>query len=152
MLPLLNRLTYSILLCRPVARVWTAVLLLGTCLLYCARVAMPICAVSMAEQFSWTKRESGMVLGSFFWGYCFTQVFGGYVSDRWEMFAMWRHGLMALNSFFCLWLWLWMLTVTLVFTWNLFQLPAHQVSFASRHYLRWQPVNQLLLVPLTLDR
>ncbi|KAK2851541.1 hypothetical protein Q5P01_007817 [Channa striata] len=67
---------------RPVARIWTVVLLLGTCLLYCARVAMPICAVSMAEQFSWTKRESGMVLGSFFWGYCFTQVLGGYVSDR----------------------------------------------------------------------
>uniref|UniRef100_A0A8C7XMN5 Solute carrier family 17 member 9b n=1 Tax=Oryzias sinensis TaxID=183150 RepID=A0A8C7XMN5_9TELE len=67
---------------RPVARVWTVVLLLGTCLLYCARVAMPICAVSMAEKFNWTKRESGMVLGSFFWGYCFTQVFGGYVSDR----------------------------------------------------------------------
>lgn len=71
------------LLCRPVARVWTLVLLLGTCLLYCARVAMPICAVSMAEKFGWTKRESGMVLGSFFWGYCFTQVLGGYVSDRW---------------------------------------------------------------------
>ncbi|XP_075956957.1 voltage-gated purine nucleotide uniporter SLC17A9-like isoform X1 [Anarhichas minor] len=67
---------------RPEARVWTVVLLLGTCLLYCARVAMPICAFSMAEQFNWTKRESGMVLGSFFWGYCFTQVFGGYVSDR----------------------------------------------------------------------
>ncbi|XP_068161762.1 solute carrier family 17 member 9b [Antennarius striatus] len=67
---------------RPVARVWTVVLLLGTCLLYCARVAMPICSVSMAEQFHWSKSESGMVLGSFFWGYCFTQVFGGYVSDR----------------------------------------------------------------------
>ncbi|KAF3860590.1 hypothetical protein F7725_000845 [Dissostichus mawsoni] len=66
----------------PVARVWTVVLLLGTCLLYCARVAMPICAVNMAEQFHWSKSESGMVLGSFFWGYCFTQVFGGYVSDR----------------------------------------------------------------------
>uniref|UniRef100_A0A674MDZ6 Solute carrier family 17 member 9b n=1 Tax=Takifugu rubripes TaxID=31033 RepID=A0A674MDZ6_TAKRU len=62
--------------------VWTVVLLLGTCLLYCARVAMPICAVSLAEKFSWSKKESGMVLGSFFWGYCFTQVFGGYVSDR----------------------------------------------------------------------
>lgn len=67
---------------RPVARIWTVVLLLGTCLLYCARVAMPICAVSMAERFSWSKRESGMVLGSFFWGYCFTQVLGGYISDR----------------------------------------------------------------------
>uniref|UniRef100_A0A4W5MSE9 Solute carrier family 17 member 9b n=1 Tax=Hucho hucho TaxID=62062 RepID=A0A4W5MSE9_9TELE len=67
---------------RPLARVWTVVLLLGTCLLYCARVAMPICAVSMAEKFNWTKRDQGMVLGSFFWGYCFTQVLGGYVSDR----------------------------------------------------------------------
>jgi len=61
------------------------VLLFGTCLLYCARVAMPICSVSMAEQFKWTKRESGMVLGSFFWGYCFTQVLGGYVSDRYSL-------------------------------------------------------------------
>ncbi|XP_060794048.1 solute carrier family 17 member 9b isoform X2 [Neoarius graeffei] len=43
---------------------------------------MPICAVSMAERFRWSKRESGMVLGSFFWGYCFTQVLGGYISDR----------------------------------------------------------------------
>ncbi|XP_026862801.2 solute carrier family 17 member 9b isoform X1 [Electrophorus electricus] len=67
---------------RPVARVWTVVLLLGTCLLYCARVAMPICAVNMAERFGWSKRESGIVLGSFFWGYCFTQVLGGYISDR----------------------------------------------------------------------
>uniref|UniRef100_UPI001EAF7709 solute carrier family 17 member 9-like n=1 Tax=Oncorhynchus gorbuscha TaxID=8017 RepID=UPI001EAF7709 len=67
---------------RPLARVWTVVLLLGTCLLYCARVAMPICAVNMAEKFNWTKREQGMVLGSFFWGYCFTQFLGGYVSDR----------------------------------------------------------------------
>ncbi|XP_006639658.2 voltage-gated purine nucleotide uniporter SLC17A9 [Lepisosteus oculatus] len=67
---------------RPLARVWTVVLLLGTCLLYCARVAMPICAVSLAEQFKWSKKESGIVLGSFFWGYCFTQVIGGYISDR----------------------------------------------------------------------
>lgn len=67
---------------RPMARLWTVVLFLGTCLLYCARVTMPICAVSMAEQFHWSHKESGMVLGSFFWGYCFTQIFGGYVSDR----------------------------------------------------------------------
>ncbi|XP_028667556.1 solute carrier family 17 member 9-like isoform X2 [Erpetoichthys calabaricus] len=67
---------------RPVARIWTLVLLIGTCLLYCARVAMPICAVAMADQFKWSKKESGIALGSFFWGYCLTQVLGGYISDR----------------------------------------------------------------------
>ncbi|KAG2461928.1 S17A9 protein, partial [Polypterus senegalus] len=65
-----------------VARIWTLVLLIGTCLLYCARVAMPICAVAMADQFKWSKKESGIALGSFFWGYCLTQVLGGYISDR----------------------------------------------------------------------
>ncbi|MGH0148129.1 UNVERIFIED_CONTAM: hypothetical protein FKN15_023281 [Acipenser sinensis] len=67
---------------RSETQLWTVVLLLGTCLLYCARVAAPICAVSMASEFQWGKKESGIVLGSFFWGYCFTQVLGGYVSDR----------------------------------------------------------------------
>lgn len=67
---------------RPMARLWTVVLFLGTCLLYCARMTMPICVMNMAEQFHWSHKESGMVLGSFFWGYCFTQIFGGYVSDR----------------------------------------------------------------------
>ncbi|XP_010888943.2 solute carrier family 17 member 9-like isoform X2 [Esox lucius] len=67
---------------RPLVRKWTVMLFLGTCLLYCARMAMPICAVSMATTFGWTKTQSGMVIGGFFWGYCFTQVLGGHASDR----------------------------------------------------------------------
>ncbi|XP_030641057.1 solute carrier family 17 member 9 [Chanos chanos] len=66
----------------PLARTWTLMLLLVTCLLYWARMAMPICAVTMATEFRWSKTQSGVVLGSFFWGYCFTQVLGGYASDR----------------------------------------------------------------------
>ncbi|CAJ1084641.1 solute carrier family 17 member 9-like [Xyrichtys novacula] len=57
-------------------------LFMGTCLLYCARMAMPICAVPMAASFHWSKIDSGLVLGGFFWGYCFTQILGGHASDK----------------------------------------------------------------------
>lgn len=57
-------------------------LFMGTCLLYCARMAMPICAVSMAATFHWSKIDSGLVLGGFFWGYCLTQILGGHASDK----------------------------------------------------------------------
>nr|XP_046252934.1 solute carrier family 17 member 9-like isoform X2 [Scatophagus argus] len=57
-------------------------LFLGTCLLYCARMSMPICIVSMATSFHWSKIDSGLALGGFFWGYCFTQILGGHASDK----------------------------------------------------------------------
>ncbi|XP_053527308.1 solute carrier family 17 member 9 isoform X6 [Artibeus jamaicensis] len=67
---------------RPECQAWTGTLLLGTCLLYCARVSMPICTVSMSQDFGWNKKEAGIVLSSFFWGYCLTQVAGGHLGDR----------------------------------------------------------------------
>lgn len=68
---------------RSLAQTWTAMLLLITCLLYCARMAMPVCAVAMATEFKWSKMETGVVMSGFFWGYCFTQILGGHASDRW---------------------------------------------------------------------
>ncbi|XP_036915939.1 solute carrier family 17 member 9 isoform X2 [Sturnira hondurensis] len=67
---------------RPECQAWTGTLLLGTCLLYCARVSMPICTASMSQDFGWNKKEAGIVLSSFFWGYCLTQVAGGHLGDR----------------------------------------------------------------------
>ncbi|XP_021178765.2 solute carrier family 17 member 9 isoform X2 [Fundulus heteroclitus] len=67
---------------RSLARKWMVMLFLGTCLLYCARMTMPVCAVSMAATFHWSKIDSGLVLGGFFWGYCFTQILGGHASDK----------------------------------------------------------------------
>ncbi|KAK7145966.1 hypothetical protein R3I93_013632 [Phoxinus phoxinus] len=67
---------------RTLARTWTLMLLLATCFLYWSRMAMPICAVTMAKEFGWSKTDTGMVMGAFFWGYCFTQVLGGHASDR----------------------------------------------------------------------
>uniref|UniRef100_A0A8D2NRX2 Solute carrier family 17 member 9 n=1 Tax=Zosterops lateralis melanops TaxID=1220523 RepID=A0A8D2NRX2_ZOSLA len=68
--------------CRPEARVWTVMLLLGTCLLYCARVTVPICALALSADFHWDKKQFGVVLSSFFWGYCLTQIVGGHISDQ----------------------------------------------------------------------
>ncbi|XP_006873416.1 PREDICTED: solute carrier family 17 member 9 [Chrysochloris asiatica] len=67
---------------RPECQAWTRTLLLGTCLLYCARVSMSVCTVSMSQDFGWSKTEAGIVLSSFFWGYCLTQVVGGHLGDR----------------------------------------------------------------------
>ncbi|CAL8319454.1 unnamed protein product [Merluccius merluccius] len=67
---------------RPLARKWTLMLLLGTSILYGARMAMAICAASMASTFHWSKTETGVVLGGFYWGYCLTQVVGGHASDK----------------------------------------------------------------------
>lgn len=67
---------------RPERQAWMGTLLLGTCLLYCARVSMPICTVSMSRDFGWNKKEAGIVLSSFFWGYCLTQILGGHLGDR----------------------------------------------------------------------
>ncbi|KAM9296580.1 voltage-gated purine nucleotide uniporter SLC17A9 [Gastrophryne carolinensis] len=64
------------------ARVWMMALLAGTCFLYCARSTLPICAVSMSQEFGWNKKQTGLALGSFFWGYCLTQIAGGHLSDR----------------------------------------------------------------------
>ncbi|XP_012659420.1 solute carrier family 17 member 9 [Otolemur garnettii] len=67
---------------RPECQTWTMVLLLGTCLLYCTRVSVPICTVALSQDFGWNKKEAGIVLSSFFWGYCLTQVVGGHLGDR----------------------------------------------------------------------
>ncbi|XP_053429395.1 solute carrier family 17 member 9 isoform X2 [Nycticebus coucang] len=67
---------------RPECQTWTVALLLGTCLLYCTRMSVPICTVAMSQDFGWNKKEAGIVLSSFFWGYCLTQVVGGHLGDR----------------------------------------------------------------------
>ncbi|XP_054946583.1 voltage-gated purine nucleotide uniporter SLC17A9 isoform X1 [Physeter macrocephalus] len=43
---------------------------------------MPVCAAAMSQDFGWNKKEAGVVLSSFFWGYCLTQVVGGHLGDR----------------------------------------------------------------------
>ncbi|XP_077409871.1 voltage-gated purine nucleotide uniporter SLC17A9-like isoform X2 [Vanacampus margaritifer] len=67
---------------RAEARKWMPVLFVGACLVYCARMAMPVCAVEMAAEFHWNKIDTGLALGGFFWGYSCTQILGGHASDK----------------------------------------------------------------------
>ena len=55
---------------------------LAAALSYCDRTNISIAAVSMAKQLGWTTAEKAKVLGSFFWGYLFTQVAGASLSHK----------------------------------------------------------------------
>uniref|UniRef100_A0A183BNM0 MFS domain-containing protein n=1 Tax=Globodera pallida TaxID=36090 RepID=A0A183BNM0_GLOPA len=84
-IPLFRRLDSSFssrrIWSRSETKIWTANFFLGTCVLYASRVALPICAVAMAQEYGWNKTDSGTILSCFFWGYAFTQLIAGSVAD-----------------------------------------------------------------------
>ncbi|KAH7731352.1 CBN-VNUT-1 protein [Aphelenchoides avenae] len=63
-------------------RLWTINFFMGTCTLYASRVALPICATAMAQEYGWNKSDSGTVMSCFFWGYAITQILAGGFADR----------------------------------------------------------------------
>ncbi|KAE9553160.1 hypothetical protein FO519_003639 [Halicephalobus sp. NKZ332] len=62
-------------------KLWTINFFFGTCVLYASRVALPLCATAMAQEYGWNKADSGMVMSCFFWGYTIIQVFAGSAAD-----------------------------------------------------------------------
>ena len=40
--------------------------------------------VTSEKRFNWTSEQQGLVLGSFFYGYCITQVAGGWFADKYS--------------------------------------------------------------------
>uniref|UniRef100_A0A914Z0V3 Major facilitator superfamily (MFS) profile domain-containing protein n=1 Tax=Panagrolaimus superbus TaxID=310955 RepID=A0A914Z0V3_9BILA len=64
------------------SKLWTINLFMGTCVLYASRVALPLCATYMAQEYGWNKSDSGTVMSCFFWGYAITQVFAGNFADK----------------------------------------------------------------------
>lgn len=51
-------------------------------MVYATRTTMPLLMPSIAAAKKYTKTDSGTILSSFFWGYVLTQIFGGYLSDK----------------------------------------------------------------------
>lgn len=62
--------------------VWLSALFCAGAVLYAARTVMPVCIVTISQQYGWNKTDTGTVLSSFFWGYATTQILGGYLADR----------------------------------------------------------------------
>ncbi|CAH1775098.1 unnamed protein product [Owenia fusiformis] len=92
-------------------RLWGASLFISCASLYTTRSVMPMSIVSVAKDVHWDKVQKGTVLSAFFWGYCMTQVLGGYLSDRiggdivlivsatgWALITFWTPFIIKLSS------------------------------------------------------
>ncbi|XP_077991706.1 voltage-gated purine nucleotide uniporter SLC17A9-like [Glandiceps talaboti] len=63
-------------------RVWAVALFTGTMLNFACRNCMPLSAVEISQELDLDKREIGLILSCFYWGYASTQIFSGWLSDR----------------------------------------------------------------------
>ncbi|KAF6032628.1 SLC17A9 [Bugula neritina] len=54
----------------------------GSIIVYASRTAMALCMPEMYDEFGWDKRQQGLVMACFLWGYPITQILGGYMADR----------------------------------------------------------------------
>ena len=60
---------------------FTIMIILSVVISYADRTNMAITIIPIGDEFKWTERDKGLVLGSFFLGYLMTQVVGGWLSD-----------------------------------------------------------------------
>lgn len=51
-------------------------------MVYATRTTMPLLMPAVASEKRLSKTDAGTILSSFFWGYCLSQIYGGYLSDK----------------------------------------------------------------------
>lgn len=55
------------------------------------RVNLSVAIVEMSDHFNWSKKEQGVILGAFFYGYICTQLAGGVLATRYG--GKWVYGI-----------------------------------------------------------
>ena len=117
---------------------------LAVSICYIDRVNISVAIIPMQEQFGWSEFHVGIILSSFYFGYMFTLVVGGYLADKYGGKKVLGYGLLIWSFFtiitpFFAYSGLWWL----VFIRILMGL-GEGITFPSWHaiYARWIPFNE----------
>ena len=111
---------------------------------YIDRVNISVAIIPMQKQFGWSESEVGLILGSFYFGYVFTMMIGGYLADRFGGKVVLAYGVLLWSIF---------TVITPLFAYSGFWLLilirvlmglGEGITFPSWHalYARWIPFNE----------
>ena len=117
---------------------------LAVSICYIDRVNISVAIIPMQEQFGWSEFQIGIILSSFYFGYMFTLIVGGYLADKYGGKKVLGYGLLIWSFFtiitpFFAYSGLWWL----IFIRILMGL-GEGITFPSWHaiYARWIPFNE----------
>jgi len=117
---------------------------LAVSICYMDRVNISVAIIPMQEQFGWSEFQVGIILSSFYFGYMFTLIIGGYLADKYGGKKVLGYGLLIWSFFtiitpFFAYSGLWWL----IFIRILMGL-GEGITFPSWHaiYARWIPFNE----------
>ena len=117
---------------------------LAVSICYIDRVNISVAIIPMQEQFGWSEFHVGIILSSFYFGYMFTLIVGGYLADKYGGKKVLGYGLLIWSFFtiitpFFAYSGLWWL----IFIRILMGL-GEGITFPSWHaiYARWIPFNE----------
>ena len=111
---------------------------------YIDRVNISVAIIPMQQQFGWSESQVGLILGSFYFGYVFTMMIGGYLADRFGGKIVLAYGVLLWSIF---------TVVTPLFAYSGFWFLilirvlmglGEGITFPSWHalYARWVPFNE----------
>ena len=117
---------------------------LAVAICYVDRVNISVAIIPMQKQFEWSEFQVGIILGSFYFGYMFTLIVGGYLADKYGGKKVLGYGLLIWSFFtiitpFFAYSGLWWLVFI-----RIFMGLGEGITFPSWHaiYARWIPFNE----------
>jgi len=117
---------------------------LAVAICYIDRVNISVAIIPMQKQFEWSEFQVGIILGSFYFGYMFTLIVGGYLADKYGGKKVLGYGLLIWSFFtiitpFFAYSGLWWLVFI-----RIFMGLGEGITFPSWHaiYARWIPFNE----------